>query len=496
LERAGGSGKPEPDEPKPAVGRRRLYGRRLGLSGKLLLLTVAFIMIAEVLVFVPSVSNFRKNWLQERLAAAQIAAVAVDALSGRELPDRVRDELLQSAQVHGIAFRRDESRRLIMHTKMPETIDGHYNLLTAHPMRMIFDALSVYTAPSGRFVRVVGQPGFGPGRFIEIVISEDPLKAAMIRFGLNILGLSIIISVIAAALVYLAINAMTIGPITRLTRNLERFGEDPEDPGRQLIPSSRRDEIGTAERELAHMQKELAGTLQQKSRLAALGLAVSKINHDLRNILASAQLLSDRLGGVNDPTVQRVTPKLIASLDRAIQLCTDTLKFGRAREAPPERQSIPLLPLVREVGDSLGLPREGEIAWRVDVDTKLAIDADPGQLFRVLSNLVRNACQAFEQQENSVGGEVRLSAWREGGVVTIEVSDDGPGVSPRAQEHLFEAFQGSARKGGTGLGLAIASELVRAHGGAIEHVTTGQGATFRLTVPDRVVDLAEERARA
>ena len=61
------------------------------------------------------------------------------------------------------------------------------------------------------------------------------------------------------------------------------------------------DEIGTAERELAAMQTELASMLHQKNRLAALGLAVSKINHDLRNLLASAQLFSDRLANLPDP---------------------------------------------------------------------------------------------------------------------------------------------------------------------------------------------------
>lgn len=468
----------------------------LGLSGKLLLLIVGFIMIAEILVFVPSVANFRKNWLIERLAAAQIAAVAAEAIPGQQLPEEVRDELLRSAQVRAIAFKRDDARRLIMRSDMPEHIAGHYDLLNPSSLDLIWDALMVYGAESGRFIRVVGQPGFGPGKFIEIVISEDPLKAAMIRFGLNILGLSIIISMITAVLAYLAINALLVSPMTGLTRNMVRFAEDPEDPTRRIAPSARLDEIGTAEREMAHMQRELAETLQQKSRLAALGLAVSKVNHDLRNMLANAQLISDRLGTVKDPTVQRVTPKLIGSLDRAIQLCTDTLKYGRAQEAPPVREPFALMPLVEEVGDSLGLPRAGEIGWEIEIDPGLEIDADHGQLYRVLANLVRNAAQALEQQNQPGESRVRIAAAREGSVVTVEVADNGPGLTPRAREHLFEAFHGSARKGGTGLGLAIASELVRAHGGAIEHVETAGGAKFRLTIPDRVVELHKKRERA
>ena len=270
----------------------------------------------------------------------------------------------------------------------------------------------------------------------------------------------------------------------RIARSMLRFSQNPEDASRIIVPSPRRDEIGTAERELAHMQGELTQTLQQKSRLAALGLAVSKINHDLRNMLANAQLISDRLSSLSDPAVQRFAPKLIASLDRAINLADSTLKFGRAEEAPPRRELMPLRPLVEEVGDGLGLPREGAIDWSVDVDTSLRVDADRDQLFRVLSNLTRNAMQAIEQQDN-VGGHIRVAALREGLRVTIEISDDGPGVPEKARAHLFQAFQGSARKGGTGLGLAVAQELINAHGGLIRLRDTSKGATFELEIPDR-----------
>jgi signal transduction histidine kinase len=255
------------------------------------------------------------------------------------------------------------------------------------------------------------------------------------------------------------------------------------------VPSPRRDEIGTAERELAHMQAELTQTLQQKSRLAALGLAVSKINHDLRNMLASAQLISDRLSSLPDPAVQRFAPKLIASLDRAINLADSTLKFGRAEEASPRRELMPLRPLVEEVGDGLGLPREGAVDWTVDIGVDLNVDADRDQLFRVLSNLTRNALQAIEQQEGA-HGHIRVVAQRREGRVTIEVSDNGPGVPEKARAHLFQAFQGSARKGGTGLGLAVAHELVAAHGGTIRLRDSSKGATFEIEIPDRASQAA------
>ncbi len=465
-----------------------------GLSSKLLILTIVFVMIAEVLVFVPSVANFRKNWLVERLAAAQIAALA--AAPDRQLPQAAQTELLKNAQVHAVALKRGGTRKLILQSDMPGAIASHYDLREASWTDLTWDALKVFFAPSGEFIRVVGQPGFGAGEFIEIVVEQDPLKAAMVRFGLSILGLSIIISVITAALVYLALNLMLVRPMMQITRSMVRFSENPEDPTRVIVPSDRKDEIGTAERELSHMQNELSGMLQQKNRLAALGLAVSKINHDLRNILSSAQLISDRLGGVQDPLVQRMAPKLVNSLDRAIRLCTDTLKFGRAKEAAPERDIHQLKPLVEEVGESLGLSDTSAFNWRIDMPNNLEVDADRDQLYRILSNLCRNALQAVETQYGGSNPEILVAASRTGAVVAIEVHDTGPGVAEKARAHLFEPFQGSARKGGTGLGLAIAAELVQAHGGEIVLGEERVGTTFRITMPDRVVELHKSRESA
>jgi signal transduction histidine kinase len=452
-------------------------------------------MLAEVLIFVPSVANFRITWLTDRLTAAQLAALAAEAVPGGVVPDALRMELLRTAKVRAVAFKRNNERRLVLPADMQSDIDDTYDFRAAERpkgvwgelrlrFQLIWDALAVFFAREDRIIRVIGEPGMGAGDFIEIVMPEAPLRDAMYRYGLNVLGLSVIISVITAALVYFALNGLLVQPMMRITRSMLRFSENPEDASRIIVPSSRHDEIGTAERELAHMQGELTQTLQQKSRLAALGLAVSKINHDLRNMLASAQLISDRLVDLPDPAVQRFAPKLIASLARAINLADSTLKFGRAEEAPPRREMVVLRALVEEVGDGLGLPREGLIDWGLEIDGALRIDADRDQLFRVLSNLCRNSLQALELLD-PVKGHISVTARRNGTRVVIHVGDDGPGVPEKARAHLFQAFQGSARKGGTGLGLAVAHELVIAHGGTIRLRDTERGALFEIDIPDR-----------
>jgi signal transduction histidine kinase len=246
------------------------------------------------------------------------------------------------------------------------------------------------------------------------------------------------------------------------------------------------------------MQAELASTLHQKNRLAALGLAVSKINHELRNLLGSAQLISDRLLSLPDPGVQRFAPKLVRALERAIAFCQSTLSYGRLQEPPPERHPILLEPLVEEVHETLGLGPGAPIRWISAVERGLIVEADYDQLFRILLNLARNAVQALESRTalDPNRDQIRITGRREGAVVVIEVSDTGPGFSERARAHLFEAFQSSTR-GGTGLGLAIAAELVRAHGGDIRLVDGTIGATLRVSIPDRAVELSARRgARA
>jgi signal transduction histidine kinase len=455
---------------------------RMGLSAKLLWLTILFVMIAEVLIFVPSVANFRKTWLEERLMAARMAALSVEAAPGGALPPALRNELLETAKVEAVALKREDFRSLLLEKDMPSAVNAHYDLRTTSWITLIGDALYTVMAPDGRTIRVIGPVQAGNGAFIEIILDEALLKAAMVRYGLNILALSLLISLIAATLVYLSLNWLLVKPISRLTRNMMDFSEDPEDPARVIAPSERSDEIGIVESELADMQGQLSGLLRQKSRLAALGMAVSKINHDLRNMLSSAQLISDRMGSIPDPTVQRFAPKLIAALDRAIRLCSDTLKYGRTEEPPPTRERFALRPLVDEVGDALMLPREN-IAWHVDVPEELEVYADRDQIYRVIANLVRNACEALEDGGAQQEGAVSVTAREQGGLTRLTVSDTGPGIPPKAQENLFAAFRGSVRNGGTGLGLAIASELVRAHGGRIELADNSAGATFRIELP-------------
>jgi signal transduction histidine kinase len=469
------------------------------LTAKVLVLAAVFLMIGEMLVFVPSIANFRINWLQQRSATAEIAALAVEAAQNQEIPPLLRKELLERAGVLVLAVRTDDARQLVLMPDRAPIVEASYDLRENKPMMAIYDAFTTLFHGGNRVIGVMNKPSSMSGTLIELALDEKPLFKAMVRYSINILTLSIFLAVILAALLFFALNRLLVRPVQRLSSNMQAFALNPEDRSRIIEPTGRVDEIGAAEQELKQMQTELSDLLSQKSRLASLGLAVSKVSHDLRNMLASAQLISDRLGMVDDPTVKKFAPKLIASLDRAIGFCQDTLKFGRAQEAPPRREMFNLRVLVDEVLDHSTTEAGSDVVFYNEVPADMDADADREQLFRVLMNLLRNAAEAVENKDatsiaRGSGGKVRVRARHENSHCIIEVTDNGPGVPVKAREHLFEAFRGSQRQGGTGLGLAIASELVRAHGGEVRLVESPEpGTVFQISIPDRLQEVESGR---
>lgn len=465
---------------------------QFGLSARLLLLTILFVMIAEVLIYVPSIANFRLTWLSDRLAAAQVAAMVLDAAPEESLPEELEMRLLQGVGAKAIALRGGGRRSLLSINDMPPEVGKSVDLREAKWVDLVQDAFEVLFNPTDKPIRVIGHGGMGVD-FVELILDQRPLREAMLDFSRNILLLSLFISVITASLVYLTLQWVIVRPVRRLTGNIAEFSGNPEDASRVIRPSDRADEIGLAEEALARMETTLADELRQKRRLAQLGLAVSKINHELRNMLTTAQLLTDRLERVNDETAQRVAPRLVATLDRAIAFCETTLAYGRATEPLPQRKLIPLAPLIEDLSNLTDLAPEVGIAFEAHVPEGLMIDADRDQLSRVLVNLVRNAVQALSQT-GSLEGRPRIdvTAVREGSIVTIFVEDNGPGIPERIRSDLFTPFQSSARKGGTGLGLTIAAELIQLHGGTINLEENSGRTRFCITIPDRAAASNEE----
>ncbi|HYM16969.1 MAG TPA: HAMP domain-containing sensor histidine kinase [Micropepsaceae bacterium] len=466
------------------------HGWRLAaysLSGRLLLLTILFVMLSVALIYFPSVARYHHQLLQDRINSAQLAILPFTEAPGEQLSERLRTQLLARAGVEAVILRGGGQHELFLSGAEPPAVETVYDAGETDLIEQIRDVIRTLFAPPGRTIRI--DADLTGGRSIVVVANEEPIRAALFVFSTRALLLSIFVSVFTSLLVFVSLYMIFVRPMQRITGAMVAFRNNPEDPAQILQPSARKDEIGTAERELSTLQRELYSFLQQKTRLAALGLAVAKIQHDLRNILSSAQIASDRLADSEDPVVKRVTPRLVDALDRAIALATNTLRYGRAEERTPQRAKFPLAQLVEEAAAS-ALPEGGGIEFVNRVPGKLQIEADSEQLFRVILNLLRNAREALEQApDNNNGRKKRISveASRRDGNIVIEVADNGPGIPSAVRARLFQPFAGSARSGGSGLGLAISRELVQAHGGDIVLASTGEyGTTFCITMPERV----------
>ncbi|GAW34924.1 sensor protein TorS [Roseovarius sp. A-2] len=451
------------------------------LSGRFLILTAIFVMLAEVLIFVPSIARFREEFLLTRLERAQIASLVL--LADEEVTPDLQEELLHNAGVFNVVMRRDEARQLVLSSPVPRPISATFDLRDAPALTLIRDAMARLTTPEEQVIRVIGQPVRMGGLLIEVTLETDDLRVAMIDYGLRILWLSLVISVFTAVLLFWAVQCLLVRPIRRVVGNMQAYANAPEDARRVIAPSSGIRELREAEETLQTLQTQLTGALKQKEHLAQLGGAVAKVSHDLRNILTSAQLFTDRIEMSEDPAVKRMAPKLVNSLTRAVHLCEATLAYGKAEEPGPTLSRVRLVDIVADVIDSERLSvGQAKVRFSQAVPGDMVLRADAEQLYRVIANLVRNARQAIVNSKKP--GEITVISDEDSREWIIRVADTGPGLPARAREHLFKPFQGGATKGGTGLGLTIAQDLVRGHGGTLSLERSDEtGTSFCITLP-------------
>ncbi|MEO1678380.1 MAG: HAMP domain-containing sensor histidine kinase [Pseudomonadota bacterium] len=456
------------------------------LSGRFLILTIIFVMLAEVMIFVPSIARFREEYLLARIEKAQIASLALLA-TDEVIEGDLESELLENAGVLNVVLRRDAMRQLMLSSPIPSPIHATFDLRDPTAFELIRDAMMCLWETEDRVIRVIGDPLREAGLLIEVTMTTDGLRMEMVDYGLRILALSAVISVLTALLLFLAVRRVLVVPIKRVVDAMQSYASAPEDGRRIIAPEASILELREAEDVLKDMQMQLTGALRQKERLAQLGAAVAKISHDLRNILTTAQLFADRMESSDDPRVKRAAPKLVNSISRAVALCEGTLAFGKAEEPPPTLGLVQLAPLAADVLENERLAAgEAEIAFCDEIPPGLALRADSEQLYRILSNLVRNARQAIAASGRP--GRICIGATEDEMGWTITVADTGPGLPPKAREHLFQPFQGGTRKGGTGLGLAISDDLVRGHGGSLSLLETGSDGThFAIFLPKSVI---------
>jgi len=459
-----------------------------GLSSRLLILTAAFTLAVQALILGPNAATFQETWLLDRLQAAELASVGVEALPYNDVDDDTAEQLLRIGGVSAVAISdQGVMRQLLQAPNLPRTPD-FIDLRGRSAGARLLDPVRTLFAHPDRSIRVRGAPRYRSGDFIDVVAPAEPLKQELRAFLLNSLLVSLLISVVAGGLLYAGLAFLVLQPLRRVTRSIESFAADPQAPAPE--PSDRHDEIGRVERELARMQDEVRASLRSRARLVALGEAVAKINHDLRNMLTSAQLASERLASSPDPMVARTLPRLERALGRAAALARNVLDYGKSEEPPPVLDRLALAPAATAAGEDAGLETLGVRLVKA-IPARFTVRADGDQLHRILVNLMRNARQAIEADPTRVParkggprGSVMIEAALEDDWSIIRITDDGPGIPPRLSERLFEPFVSGSGSDGTGLGLTISRELAANHGGELRLLETGPaGTTFELRLP-------------
>ena len=467
---------------------RAMPGPFSGLSVKLIATITLVILAVEVVIYLPSAGNYRQSWLNDRLRIGIVAARVLDTVPDvMNLPAMLTDNLLNSAGAIAIVYRRNGTSQLIELDEAPMpreavTVDMRQ---TDYPS-LIMGAVDTLTHGGNRILRILGNSDGADDADaeVEVLMYERPLYADLIAYSWNIVLISLLVAALTAAVLYVLVSRLLIVPIRRLTENMVAYRMNPENATLIIAPTGRRDEIGIVENDLAAMETDIFSMLRQRRHLADLGLAVAKINHDLRNTLTSAQMLSDQVVALDDPKIQRLAPRLLHSIDKAVAFAQSVLDYGRQSGALPKPMPVDLRALIDESAIDAGLRSHPDIVFVNDIPDDVSVRVDPEQLARVLVNLMKNAREALEAMpDKSHGPRVAASFGKAASGYTISIADNGPGLPPRARDNLFVAFEGSARAGGTGLGLAIARELVAAHGGTLAYTPLDPGTRFDITLP-------------
>jgi len=462
-----------------------LFTRKL--SRKLLFLTIGFVMLAELLIFIPSAAIFRQDWLSERAQQAGLLAQALTGVSDYEGSDMLSKQFMDATDVIMMSTKRDGMTELVLGMP-PES--SNFEIVDLRELRRLprfRDAYRSFFGSADGYLRVLSNSPVEGQDVLEMIVPKGKLQWAMRDYFERIAWLSLIIAIITGVLIYCAMLALIIRPVEHLAKDLADFRDDPQKRRDKGHPGNRRDEIGQLQREFYDMKQSVRASFKQRERLATLGLAVAKINHDLRNVLTSAQLVSDRISMNKDERVANMGERLTRAIDRGVKLTAEVLNFSQSKEEPPQLSNIKIADLLTEAAtDTLGTFGTGDrqIKFVNSVDGSLQVLSDPDHTYRIFSNLFRNAAQAMAAiRDDMATRELSVRAETDATCVHIYVQDTAEGLSKRAQENLFQAFKASTGHGNTGLGLTISKELAEAQdGGLVLDSTSSTGTAFKVSL--------------
>jgi len=438
-------------------------------------------MLAELVIFIPSATEFRQDWLNMRAQQAGLLALALTGVPDYEASEILTKQFMEDTDVIMMSAKRDGMSEFML-GQPPEVSDiDVIDLREKRRLPLFRDAFRAFFGSSEGSLRVLAASPVQGQDALELIIPKDKLQWAMRDYAKRIAYLSLAIALITGLMIYLAMLFMIIRPIEKLVTGLANFREDPEKRRSNLPPSSRKDEIGQLQREFYDMKQGVRASFKQRERLATLGMAVAKINHDLRNVLASASLVSERLERDQEDRIAKMGARLTRTIDRGIKLTSEVLNFSLSGQDEADLAVVRISLLVGEAaGDTLGSFGTGarRISFTNKIPSEMIVTADKDHTYRIFHNLFRNAAQAMAKiPDDEAIRNLTVEAIPAGDHISILVKDTGPGLPDKAKNNLFKAFASASGRGSTGLGLTISQDLAREQGGDIMLESTSDAGT-------------------
>lgn len=312
---------------------------------------------------------------------------------------------------------------------------------------------------------------------IHLNKDHDVAVAPVHRLG-NIFIALLGIILVASLLLVRPIAQNISRPLEALTRYVQRFRQ----PGMTPPASSGPAEVQSLHQAFTQMAADLEASEQQLTRaakLAVVGEMAAAMSHEVRTPLGIMRSSADVL--LREPQLsedgREVLGFIISETERLNKLVTALIDSARPR--PPNKIPLDLQAHLQHVVAMLQKQAQSkQIELSLQAPRPVIVAADQDQMTQVLVNLLMNAIQILPE-----GGHISLHLKADTQEAHISVADDGPGVPPAQQSHLFEAFF-TQRAGGVGLGLAVVKQIIEAHGGTISYSTSPwQGAQFNLSLP-------------
>ena len=202
------------------------------LSGRLLLLTAIYVMLGEVLIFVPSVGRYHRELLDNHIESAELAILPFTEPGGQGLSGMLREQLLRRAGADVVTLRRADQRELFLVQGQPEWIDHTIDLTKTTFLGDMWNAMDCLFRGDDRMLQVLAPTRIKGAQSVGIVLGEAPIRSALVAYAERVIVTGLAVSLITAFLVFISIFFFMVRPMEKLTQAMVAFRENPEDPSR------------------------------------------------------------------------------------------------------------------------------------------------------------------------------------------------------------------------------------------------------------------------